>query len=202
MGLLEDAIGEFRAALSPDRQLACLHMMALCSLDLGRAADAVANLEQALSVGEVPDEQGIGLRFDLGRAYAVQGDVERARAAFEAVREIDPSFCDVEEHLAELDAPAGDDAGDDDADGEAFESFDDLIAAAEDTQEPVAAEPEYESFDDIMGDDDDDDEQDGDDAANDDGAPADAPEAAAETDAADDDAPKKKPRKKKKISFV
>ena len=188
-------------------------MMALCSLDLGRAADAVANLEQALSVGEVPSDQGIALRFDLGRAYAVQGDVDRARAAFEAVREVDPSFCDVETHLAELDAPAGDDADDDDGDGEAFESFDDLIAAADDTQEPVAAEPEYESFDDLMGEDDDeadaaDDEPE---AAEPDAEASEPPEdgaadagepvAADENDAASE-TPTRKPRKKKKISFV
>lgn len=158
MGLHDDAISEFQRAMGEEeRRLVCLHMMGLCALDLGRAADATAHMEQALALPELPEEQQLGVRFDLGRAYAAAGDRERARAAFEAVRSVDPTFCDVAQHLADLDQ--GDSPSPEEADGdEAFESFDDLLeevggAAPDDAESPAAAaEPvgAYESFDDLV----------------------------------------------------
>jgi tetratricopeptide (TPR) repeat protein len=50
MGLFEDAIGEFEVALaSTARRIDGLHMIAVCALDLGRADDAAARLEEALA---------------------------------------------------------------------------------------------------------------------------------------------------------
>jgi len=152
MGLLEDAIAAFQVAmLAPARQLASLHMLGLCALELGRAADAAAHLEQALSVPELPADQRMPLRYDAGRAYAALGDITRARAAFEEVRAGDPSFGDVERELAALSA-ASEGAGDESEAREAYESFDELLAAP---AAPVAA-PRYESFEDLFGDDADD----------------------------------------------
>jgi tetratricopeptide (TPR) repeat protein len=152
MGLLEDAIGEFRLAMEAEaRRLSCLHMMGLCALELGRAADAVGHVEQALSLPDLPDDQRVALRYDLGRAYAASGDVARARAAFEAVRAADPGFGEVERELAALAvrtsaaAPAPAEVA------ETFESFDDLLGAEE-----GEAPPQYESFEDLFTDGDDD----------------------------------------------
>jgi tetratricopeptide (TPR) repeat protein len=156
MGLLDDAIGEFRVALaSAGHKLQSLHMMGLCALELGRAADAVAHLEQALALPDLPAEQQMALRFDLGRAYEVSGDRARARSAYEAVAAVDPDFCKVGERIAGLDAaPTG--AGPAASDG-AFESFDDLMsealadeAEADDSESAGQAE-RYESFEDIVG---------------------------------------------------
>lgn len=161
MGLFDDAIGEFRTALDgPNHKLQCLHMLGLCALDLGRAADATAHLEQALAWPELPAEQQTALRFDLGRAHAAAGDRARARAAWEAVAAADPAFADVREQLAALDAPEADpDADDetDDAGGEAFESFDDLIeeGAASEARSAQPPAERFESFDDLMDDADD-----------------------------------------------
>jgi tetratricopeptide (TPR) repeat protein len=153
MGLLEDAIAAFQLAMdAPARRLACLHMMGLCALDLGRAADAVAHLEQALSLPDLPSDQRVPLRYDAGRAYAALGDAARARAAFEEVRAADPGFGDVEQELARLakaPAAAANAAG---RGEETYESFDDLLA---ETPVPAAAQ-RYESFDDLFGDDSDD----------------------------------------------
>jgi tetratricopeptide (TPR) repeat protein len=150
MGLLDDAIGEFRIAMQVEaRRLSCLHMLGLCALELGRTADAAAHLEQALSLPDLPDDQRVPLRYDLARAYSVQGDVERARAGFEAVRAADPSFGDVERELALLATRATTKTPEP---AEAYESFDDLLA--EDSGTPVAADPPtYESFDDLFSDD-------------------------------------------------
>jgi tetratricopeptide (TPR) repeat protein len=147
MGLLDDAIAAFQLAMkAPGRRLACLHMMGLCALDLGRAADAVGHLEQALSLPDLPAEQRVPLRYDAGRAYAAQGDVARARAAFEEVRAADPSFGDVAGELARLGKtkPGA-------ARGETYESFDDLLESA---PASAPAQPRYETFDDLFGDDD------------------------------------------------
>jgi tetratricopeptide (TPR) repeat protein len=122
-------------------------MMGLCALELGRGADAVAHLEQALSSPDLPEDQCTPLRYDLGRAYGAQGDVDRARAAFEEVRRSDPDFGDVERELAALETqPETLTPSDDQENAEAYESFDDLLA--ERPQEPAA--PRYESFDDLF----------------------------------------------------
>jgi len=138
MGLLEDAIGEFAAAMpSPTRKLDCLAMMGACAIDLGRAADAVAHLEQALALPDLGEERMASLRFDLGRAFALQSDWNRTRELWEQVRAFDPDFQEVSRRLEEL----GDDSApslgvldpvEAPSSGEALESFDDLIAEAED----------------------------------------------------------------------
>jgi tetratricopeptide (TPR) repeat protein len=154
MGLLDDAVGEFRTALDgPSHKLQCLHMLGLCALDLGRTADAVAHLEQALAWPELPAEQQTALRFDLGRAFEAAGDRARARAAWEAVVAADPGFADAAERLAGLDAPDDDASGDEGETAEAFESFDDLLeedAAAAAGARPEPAHESFESFDDLM----------------------------------------------------
>jgi tetratricopeptide (TPR) repeat protein len=153
MGLLEDAIAAFQLAMgAPARRLACLHMMGLCALDLGRAADAVAHLEQALSLPDLPSDQRVPLRYDAGRAYGALGDVARARAAFEEVRAADPDFGDVEQELARLAKGPAAAANAANGRGETYESFDDLLA---ETPVPASAQ-RYETFDDLFGDDSDD----------------------------------------------
>ena len=163
MGLLDDAIGEFRTALDgPNHKLQCLHMLGLCALDLGRPADAVAHLEQALAGPELPVEQQTALRFDLGRAHEALGEKARARAVWETVAAADPDFADVGDRLANLEADEADEPAAESEAAEAFESFDDLMeegaaGAAEARPDEPAAE-RFESFDDLMDDEDDDDE--------------------------------------------
>jgi tetratricopeptide (TPR) repeat protein len=150
MGLLDDAIGEFRFAMADAaRRLACLHMMGVCALDLGRGADAVSHLSEALAGGALPREQEAALRLDLGRAHQATGDRARARAAYQAVRALSPDFGDVERLLAELDAAPAEPPAQ--GESEAFESFDDLIA--DDPHGALSSPPpKYESFDELISD--------------------------------------------------
>jgi tetratricopeptide (TPR) repeat protein len=143
MGLLDDAVAEFRSALhSPARRIDCLHMLGLCALEQGRSDEAVDLLAHALGAPDVGQEQELAIRFELGRAYAQSGELEKARSAWEKVAAADPEFCEVGELLAGLTpreaAPAVE-----------LESFGDLIAEAEggDAREPA---PEHESFDDLL----------------------------------------------------
>jgi pilus assembly protein FimV len=137
MGLLDDAIDEFRCCLEcPNRRFESLYMMGLCTFDLGRVRDAVSHLEQALATPDLPEERMVGVQFDLGRAYQAIGDAARARDLYQTVQRIDSSFPEIEEQLASVQVAE---------EGE---------EAALELQEP--AENEYESFDDLMSDDDDD----------------------------------------------
>ncbi len=143
MGLLDDAVGEFRSAMaSPARRIDCLHMLGLCSLEQDRADEAVDYLSHALSAPDLERERELAIRFELGRAYERGGDVEKARAAWEKVASVDPEFCEVGELLATLAERSGAPAAD-------FESFGDLIAEAEERPAPEG-EPAHESFDDLL----------------------------------------------------
>jgi tetratricopeptide (TPR) repeat protein len=154
MGLFEDAIGEFRHALGdPARKLGCLHLLAVCAIELGRSADAIAHLSEALAGGALPGEQEAALRLDLGRAYRASGERARARSEYEAVRAVAPGFADVERLLTELEAESAAPLPDSVASTEAFESFDDLIEDGPPAADPTPAAPKLESFDELISDD-------------------------------------------------
>jgi len=132
MGLLEDATAGFLACIGcPSRGLDSLQLAAQCAIDLGRSADAIGHLQQALSHGALDAERQAGLRFDLGRAYAAAGDLDRARATYETASDLSPSFPGLERAIAALrEHSSGASTGDgfEPRDDEPFESFDDLVA--------------------------------------------------------------------------
>ena len=167
--------------------------------------------------------------LSMARVKPPLGERERARGAYEAVAAVDPSFCEVEARLAALEEPAKPEEKADGfaAEGEGFESFDDLISDGDAGDEVSGAEAneelataEYESFDDFLADDEEDDAQWVDDevvevaaeaepepAQEPDPLPEPAPEPVPEPppepmagDAAAPEPPRRK--KRKKISFV
>lgn len=148
MGLLEDAITAFQACVGcPTRGVDSLQLLAQCALDLGRPVDAIGHLQQALSHHGLDRERDAGLRFDLGRAYADLGDLDRARATYETASDLSPRFPGLERAIAELrERSSSQQAGEapEQADGEAFESLDDLVAeiTAEAALLDVRAAPE------------------------------------------------------------
>jgi tetratricopeptide (TPR) repeat protein len=190
MGLLDDAIGEFRAAIgSPLRRVDGLHMLGLCCLEQGQLDEAVGHLREALETADVTQEQALAVRFELGRAFEQKGDVSAAREAWESVAAIDPGFCEVEERLTGLEEAKAEAAAP--PAKQEFESFGDLFE--DDDAAPQAGAPDarddHESFEDLMEDDEDPDDASGP------PAPAAEPEPARE-------APPRPRRRKKKISFV
>ncbi len=149
MGLLDDAVGEFRASMnSPARRIDSLHMLGLCTLEQQKPSAAVEYLEQALGASDLNEEQDIAIRFEVGRAFEQLGEVEKAREAWEAVVAVDPGFCEVEERLAELDEASK--SGNTTAETEELESFADLIDEANDDAGGGAGDDEHESFDDLI----------------------------------------------------
>ncbi len=132
MGLLDDAVAEFRAAMaSPQRRIECLHLIGLCALDGGQPDVAIEHLDHLLASPGISDEQKLAGRFDLGRAYALAGDVERARTAFESVASVSPGFQDVRERLDALDGAAKPEEPVEVDDDAGYESFEDLIGEDE-----------------------------------------------------------------------
>jgi tetratricopeptide (TPR) repeat protein len=192
MGLLGDAVSEFEAAMtSPARKIDCLHMLGLCTLERGGAADSVRYFEQALAAPEATSAQQLALRFELGRAFDALGDRVRARAAFEAVAAVDPTFCDVEDWLERTDEdakPAAPEAG--------FESFEDLMG--EQAEESEASQARHESFDDVIAEAN---QEEDEPEALEAGEPA-APAPPSRQAPRPGPAPAARPGRKKKISFV
>jgi tetratricopeptide (TPR) repeat protein len=130
MGLLDDAIGEFRSAMqSPAHRIDSLHMLGLCAIDRNEPNDAITHFEQVLVLPDASDEQKLAARFETGRAFEALGDTARAREAWEAVADVDGSFCEVAECLARLDASAATGGALEEKIDE-YESFDDVIAEA------------------------------------------------------------------------
>ena len=130
MGLLEDALVEFQACVGcEDRRIDSLHMMAISSLDLARAGDAINYLEQALGSPGVSEERRDGLNFDLGRAHEAAGGLALARRIYQRIRCAD--FPGLSARLQALDSDVNVPRPDPCKEDRALESFDDLVAEAE-----------------------------------------------------------------------
>ncbi len=215
MGLLNDAVTEFRLAMSsPERRVGCLHLMGLCAHEMGEAEQAIGHYLEALSCEEISGEPLLAVKLDLGRSHESIGDVASASAVYEEIREIDPTFGDVEARLDELakleEAESQDDGS---ADTEEYETFAEFLGELDDSGagEPEAEEPAgeaqgapvWESFDDVVAE-----LEDADDAAL---PPAQTSDAGPTDSAAPEDLEPAEPpadpevtpkRRKKKISFV
>jgi tetratricopeptide (TPR) repeat protein len=199
MGLLDDAIQEFRVAMqSPNRRAECLHMVGLCALEAGQPQLAVENFTEQLEAPDLSDEHKLAGRFQLGCAYRAMGDLARARSALEAVAALDPSFCDVGAILADLpEAPPDADVSDADTEG-GFESFDDVMTEASEEEDEPEPDP-GESFDDLVEEANAYEPNAADDTP---AAPASPPAAEQHPEPAAPAATQPKKKKKKKISFV
>jgi tetratricopeptide (TPR) repeat protein len=194
MGLLDDAIQEFRVAMqSPGRRVECLHLVGLCALEAGLPQLAVENFTEQLEVPDLSDEHKLAGRFQLGCAYRAMGDLARARSALEAVAAVDPDFCDVGALLENLATTQRPDAERDDG----YESFDDVVSEAREEEGEPEPDP-GQSFDDLVGEANaDEPDQEGDAPA-----PPGAAPAAEQSQAPDAPAAQEPKKKKKKISFV
>ena len=108
MGLMADAIDEFKvAANSVSVAHSAWLMVGLCELEQGAYDAAVVAFEKALESPGAPADEAISIRYELGNAYELKGDVSSAIGAFEAVAAQDPGFNDVADRLAKLRGGAG-----------------------------------------------------------------------------------------------
>lgn len=103
MGLLDEAIGEFQlAAKSSDFLIECASMLGLCFQEKGMPELAVKWYQRGLEAEGLPEEDHLGLLYDLGNAQAAAGDNEAAYGTFVDLYGINTNYRDVVARLAEL----------------------------------------------------------------------------------------------------
>ena len=96
MMLLDPAIEEFKIAMGdPERTLECCSMLSICEQARGDLAAAVGWLQQGILAPGFPPEDSVGLRYDLGEIYLLQGHTDLAMEEFRAVHGMDPDYRDV-----------------------------------------------------------------------------------------------------------
>ena len=101
MMLIDPAIEEFKIAMGdPERTLECCSMLSICEQARGDLAAAVTWLQQGILAPGFPPEDCVGLRYDLGDIYLLQGHTDLAMEEFKAVHDMDPDYRDVAARLA------------------------------------------------------------------------------------------------------
>ena len=103
MGLLEEAIGSYQAALraAPDH-LPTYELIGQTFIEMGQHEAAVTSLERALAVASPIEDEMIGIYYYLGRAYESLNKTDSAVEFFNKVFSLDINFADVTERLREL----------------------------------------------------------------------------------------------------
>ena len=110
MGLVEDAINEFKVATSSRKKAPdAFYMMSLCHAELGRNAEAINRLKDALNCEGIAPAQEIACLFELGQAYQRTDDPQEALYYFKKVMKKDPKYQGVSDRVAALEASAGPD---------------------------------------------------------------------------------------------
>lgn len=101
MNLFEEAVREYQlAARSPEFHTKSLEMIGLCFLRQNKPQLAIRQLTKGLNQIDDSDAGALGIRYNLGLAYEMAGDIDKARVQFEDVYVVDVSFRDVAEKIA------------------------------------------------------------------------------------------------------
>jgi tetratricopeptide (TPR) repeat protein len=97
MGLLEDAISEFKLVMrDPTREVQCHLMIGLCLMEKGQQTEAIGHFKKGLYVEGINERESLSLYFELGQAYERLGDPREALYYYEKVQKRDPRFRNVE----------------------------------------------------------------------------------------------------------
>ena len=100
MLLLEPAVEEFKKAMvDPERTLECCSMLSICEQAQGNLDQAILWLSKGIQAPGFPPEDAMGLRYDLGNLYLLQGRQPEAQEQFQIVHEQDPDYREVSQLL-------------------------------------------------------------------------------------------------------
>ncbi len=106
MGLLDEAIAEFRTELArvevPRDRLRIYEELGQCHMQKGHYTVAITVLERALAVPDVEASELLGIYYHLGHCYSELGQRDDARGAYARILAIDESFADVPDRMAQL----------------------------------------------------------------------------------------------------
>lgn len=134
MGLLDDAIGEFRLCLTNTARLCTAQtMIGICFVEKGELAEAITHFKKGLYADHKTPREEIGLYFELGNAYQLLHDPKEALYYYQKVHKRDPSFRDVVARIDQLSRPSVPDP---------------MLASGEMAKDDIDA-----AFDDLMGED-------------------------------------------------
>jgi hypothetical protein len=103
MGLLDEAISEFQAALRASAShLPTYELLGQTFLEMGKNEAAAKSLERALSMPTSIEDEFLGIYYYLARAYEALGRNESAVEFYDRVFSLDINFADVTERLRVL----------------------------------------------------------------------------------------------------
>ncbi len=104
MGLLNEAIGEFRLVLkSPDRVIHATSMLATCYREKGLLPRAEEILRKALDDSAHAGAEGMaGLAYELGQIIEVQGRHDDALAEYYRAKELEPGYKEAQQRITEI----------------------------------------------------------------------------------------------------
>lgn len=106
MGLLDDAIGEFKLCLTnPQRLCIAETMIGLCHIEKGETSEAIGHFKKGLYADQKTEREELGLYFELGRAYESLGDPKEALYYYQKVAKREPDFRDVAARIDALSRP-------------------------------------------------------------------------------------------------
>ncbi len=103
MGLLDEAVSEFQAALRASAaHLPTYELLGQTFMEMGRTDMAIRSLERALAVDYEIEDELIGIYYYLARAYEEVGKKDDALEFYDRVFSLDINFADVTERLRTL----------------------------------------------------------------------------------------------------
>ncbi len=103
MGLLEEAIGEFRiSSHDPSFFVEACSMIGVCANELGKHDDAAEWYQKALVAPDLSADARTALRYELAFSFEMTGEIDQAVGLFADIQRIDPSYRDVSARLAAL----------------------------------------------------------------------------------------------------
>ena len=103
MGLLDEAISEFQAALRAALDHLPTHeLLGTTFLEMGQPEATVNALERAVEVEYDIEDELLGIYYYLARAHQDMGNSERVLELYEKVFSLDINFADVTDRLRDL----------------------------------------------------------------------------------------------------
>jgi len=103
MGLLEEAIGEFKVAShDPSYFVEACTMIGVCANDLGRFDESASWYQKALVAPDLTPDARTALRYELASAFERTGKIDQAVDLLVEIQHHDPEFRDVGIRLAAL----------------------------------------------------------------------------------------------------
>ncbi|MGD2069011.1 MAG: tetratricopeptide repeat protein [Gemmatimonadota bacterium] len=103
MGLLDEAIAEFQAALRASaHHLPTFELLGQAFIEKGQPDAAVRSLTRALDAPYQVEDELIGIYYHLGRAHEALGNTDSAKEFYDRVFSLDINFADVTERLRDL----------------------------------------------------------------------------------------------------